>query len=354
MAFSTRAPETDLLVPIPEPGEHWDTHLVHTHYFGFSVVEEKVAAFLYIRYHPELRCSHGGVAIFQGTNNVSLTDIEYLDYQIAMPYPVVEGNTITTANGFRVEFLEPGRVARLTYTSADATTSVDVRVEAVTPLVARGHIMPGEEDHHHVIRTAGGSEQFMRATGQLTLYGTTYPVDCYAPRDRSWNQVRSETYVPTPPLGWTPMYFGPDLVFNQIGFEPLDTEPAWAGLYDVGDRPAHHFGWIQRGEQTRAIKWVRRNVLEYHPLSNIPLHQEITAEDEFGEPYRFRGETLSCAPLPAWPNALFHDSLCRWSDGQGRTAVATFQGVWMADYQRAMKRRSPVAPGVDTPDRARG
>ena len=343
MSIPAHPPETDLLVPIPGPGEHWDPHIVHTHYFGFTVPEELIGVFLYIRYQPEHRSSHGGVAIFQGTDNIVPTDIEHIDYQIAMGWPVVDGNTITTDNGLRIEFVELGRVARLTYTSADGAVSLDVVAEAVTPLVARGHIMPGEEDHHHIIKTAGGSEQFMHVTGEMTLRGNTYAVDCYHPRDRSWNQVRAETYVPTPPLGWTPMYFGPDLVLNQIGFEPLDTNPTWAGLYDVGERPSHHFGWIQRGDETRTIKWVRRNVLEHHRLRHIPMRQELTIEDESGEVYRFQGETLACAPLPQWPNVVLHDAVCRWTDESGRATCTTFQGLWMADYQHAMTKRALAA-----------
>jgi hypothetical protein len=139
------------------------------------------------------------------------------------------------------------------------------------------------------------------------------------------------------------MYFGPDLIFNQISFEPADTDPAWAGLYDVGDRPTHHFAWIQRGEDTLAINWVRRNVLEYHPRSYFPMRQEITAEDERGEVHRFHGEVIACASVPQWPNAAFRDSVYRWHDEHGRTTHSAYQELWMPDYQRMMKRRSLAA-----------
>jgi hypothetical protein len=219
--------------------------------------------------------------------------------------------------------------------------SFDLRADAVTPLFARGHVMPGEEDHHDASREPGGSEQFMRVTGQLLLDGVNHAVDCYAPRDRSWRQVRVEKRgaVPVPPVGWSPMYFGEDLIFNQISFEPLDTDPAWAGLYEVGDRPSHHFAWIQRGPETRSVVSVRRNVLEYHPRIHMATRQEITAEDDQGEIYRFRGEAVATAALPAWPNVSFHDSVYRWEDDQGRIAHSTYQEIWFDAYQRAMLRR---------------
>ncbi len=342
MAFGTHPGSTDLLMPLPGPEETWDPHLIHTHYFGFSVPDAQIGAFIYLRYQPAFPLSQGGVCIFQGTDNVEYTDMAYLDYEITMPWPVIDANSITTDNGLRIDFVEPGRTAHLTYRSGDGRTSFALVADAVTPLLARGHVMPGEDAHHDDTREPGGSEQFMRMTGELVLDGVTYPVDCFAPRDRSWRQIRVEKRgaVPVPPVGWSPMYFGPDLIFNQISFEPLDTDPAWRGLYEVGDRPSHHFAWVQRGEHTRAITAVRRDVLEYHPRIHLATRQEITAVDDRGETYRFHGEAIAAASLPAWPNVSFHDSVYRWEDEQGRVTHATYQEIWFAEYQRAMVRRN--------------
>lgn len=342
MAFRTHPGDTDMVLPLPEPGERWDPHLIHTHYFGFSIPEAAIGAFLYVRYQPAFPLAQGGVCIFQGADNVEYTDMAYIDYELTMPWPRVDGNTITTDNGLSIEFIEPGRTARLRYAADDARMSFDLLADAVTPLFARGHVMPGEEDHHDASRESGGTEQFMHVTGEMLLDGVRHSVDCYAPRDRSWRQVRVEKRgaVPVPPVGWSPMYFGEDLIFNQISFEPLDTDPAWAGLYEVGDRPSHHFAWVQRGNESREVVSVRRNVLEYHPRIHMATRQEITAEDDHGDTYRFRGEAIAAASLPAWPNASFHDSVYRWEDEQGRVAYATYQEIWFDDYQRAMARRS--------------
>lgn len=347
MPIGIHPPETDLLLPRPE-GEQWDPHTIHTHYFGFSVPEAKIGAFLYLRYQPAFPLCQGGVCIFEGTDNVEIQDMAFVDYEMTMPWPQIEGNVITAANGYRIEFLEPGRKARVTYTSPDGSTRVDVVQEAVTPLLARGHVMPGEEDHHDLGREPGGSEQFMHVTGELVLRGVRHEVDCFAPRDRSWRQVRVEKYgaVPVPPVGWSPMYFGPDLIFNQISFEPLDTDPAWQGHYEVGDRPSHHYAWIQLGAETREIVRVRRNVLEYHPRNHMAIRQEIEAEDETGAVYRFTGEAIAAASLPAWPNVSFHDSVYRWEAEDGRVAHSTYQEIWFDTYQQAMKRRALAAAGA--------
>lgn len=343
MPIGVHPPETDLLMPLPGPGERWDAHLIHTHYFGFCVPEAAIGAFVYFRYQPAFPLSQGGVVIFQGLDNVQAADCAYLDYEMTMPWPAVDANSVTLDNGLRVEFLELGGRARLTYTSADGSTSLDVVADAVTPLLARGHVMPGEDDHHAATRALGsepgGSEQFMHMTGELVLHGERHVVDCHYPRDRSWRQVRVEKRgaVPAPPMGWSPMHFGPDLVVNQVGFEPLDTDPAWAGLYDMGERPSHHYAWIRVDGESRAVKQVRRNVLERHPQLYVATRQELEILDERGDRHLFQGQAIAAAPLPAWPNVSFQDSVYRWTDEAGRATYCTYQEVWFDRFHRAMK-----------------
>jgi hypothetical protein len=350
--LTTHPPETDLMLPLPADGEQWDPHTIHTHYFGLSVPEAQIGAFIYVRYQPSFPLCQGGVIVFQGNDNVEIQDMAFVDYEITMPWPAIDGNTITTDNGLKIDFLEPGHKARITYASGDGACEIDVTQTAVTPLLARGHVMPGEEAHHGDgpgLDGPGGTEQFMHVIGTLKLRGEEYAVDCHAPRDRSWRQVRVEKHgaVPVPPVGWSPMYFGEDLIFNQISFEPLDTDPAWAGLFEVGDRPSHHYAWVQvEGGETREIVRVRRNVLEYHPRIHMAIRQEIEAEDDTGRVYRFSGEAIATASLPAWPNTSFHDSVYRWTDEQGRVAHATYQELWFDTYHQAMKARAAQTAGA--------
>jgi hypothetical protein len=344
MPIATHPPETDLLIPLPGEGESWDHHTIHTHYFGLSVPEAELGAFLYIRYQPTFPLCQGGVAVFRGMDNLHVLDMEFLDYEMTMPYPTVEGNAITTANGLRMEFTEPGREARLTYRSRDGQTTMELVQTAVTPLFARGHVMPGEDDHHDPAREPGGTEQFMHCVGEISVRGQRFEVDCHAPRDRSWRQVRVEDQGlarPMPPIGWSPMYFGDDLIFNQISIEAPDTDPAWTGLFEVPEgAPTHHYAWVYKDGDVREITKVHRNVLEYHPHLYMAIKQEIEAEDETGETYRFTGEAIAATSVPAWPNCAFNDTVYRWEDDQGRVSHATYQELWGDTYQRAMTQRS--------------
>src|ERR1700757_3057209 len=102
MPIATHPPETDLIVPLPAAGETWDPWTIHTHYFGFAVPGAELGCFIYIRYQPAFPLAQGGVIVFRGLDNFEASDCEFADYRITMPYPTVEGNTITTYNGLKI------------------------------------------------------------------------------------------------------------------------------------------------------------------------------------------------------------------------------------------------------------
>jgi hypothetical protein len=340
MGLEIHPPETDLIGV--EPGDRdWEPHTVHTHYFGFQVPEAQIGGFTYIRYQPYFPLSQGCVCIFEGMDNVAHLDMAYLDWQMAMPYPQVDGQTITTANGFRIEFLELGRVARTTYRSADGETSFDLTHTAITPLVARGAAIPGE--NLHASHEPGGSEQFMHCVGELRLRSKVYAVDCYMPRDRSWRQSRTEARGGRhdPPIAWTPMYFADTgLAFNQVGFESPGTGAVWEGALAIPEgAPSHHFAWVCDNGELREIVDLRRAVGELHPWVHAPLTQTIEATDDAGNAYRFSGEAIAVAAIPSWPNAGTWDSVVRWTDADGHVGYGPCQGIWYEAFQHVMKER---------------
>jgi hypothetical protein len=334
-------PETDLIVTRPSPGEAWDPHTIHTHYFGFCVPGAKVGVFTYIRYQPAFPLSQGGLLVYRGTENRCLADAAFLDYQVTMPWPDIDGTSFATANGLTYDFVEPGRHARLTFLSRDGGTSFEIEAMAVTPLAARGHAMPGEE--LHTVRAPGGSEQFMRYTGHLRVADKEYPVDCVYPRDRSWRQVRAEDRdsPPGPPVCWTPVYFDDSLAFNQVGFEDPASGPPWTGAYDIAENArTHHFAWISRGGHVSDVVDVRRRVTRAHPVTHAPLDMEITATDDEGETFHLVGEAIAFCPLPQWPNISAFETLMRWRTDDGRVGYGPAQSVWNQRAQHILNAAS--------------
>jgi hypothetical protein len=245
MSLQIQLPGSDLIGTVPGVGA-WEPHTVHTHYFGFQIPDAGIGCYSYVRYQPYFPLSQGSVCIFEGMDNLAVLDMAFSDYEMTMPYPELDGNVITTVNGYRIEFLELGRHARVSYSSKDGETRFEFEQVAVTPLVARGAVLPGENLVTEL--EPGGSEQFMHCTGELVLHGKRYEIDCHPPRDRSWSQSRTEQRGGRhdPPVAWTPMYFTDgDLAFNQVGFESPDSQPAWDGLLEIPQgAPTHHFAWI--------------------------------------------------------------------------------------------------------------
>ncbi|KAL4808796.1 hypothetical protein BDV18DRAFT_157734 [Aspergillus unguis] len=338
-------PESDLWAPLPADGEEWNDHTIHTHYFGFSIPEEQIGAFIYVRYQPVYKLVSGGVCIFKGMDNLRPLDCEHCNYINTMPYPsttgeldLIKDNTVKTANGLTIQFLQPGHKARLTYRSPDGKTTFDLTQSAITPLLPRGHVVPGEDVDTDPTQRPGGSEQFMHCVGTLTMGGRTYAVDCYPVRDRSWRQVRTEDEVSFPPVGWSPIAFGPDLSFNQIG---TDSSPQrWASIFQVDpNKPVHYFGWVVNKGEVRNVVKVERRVTKYHPDLHSAVEQEIEAQDEKGERHSFKGEAVAVAQLPSWPNNIFIDSVFRWTDKDGRIAYCTYQEAHYHRYQRFCRGR---------------
>jgi hypothetical protein len=304
MSIQEQAPETDLWLPLPPNGAEIDPHTIHTHYFGFSIPEANLGGFIYIRYQPAFPLSQGGVCIFRGMDNMEILDVDYLDWQNTMRWPRIEGTTITTAHGLSVEFLQPGRRIRLRYDSPEA--SFDLLQTAITPLVARAHVMAGDAENANPSTLPGGSEQFMHCTGKLSLRGEDFGVDCLAARDRSWNQVRTERRgaVAMPPIAWTPIAFGKDLAFNQIGWEAPDTDPPLLEAYPVDPaRPTHVYGWVHAEGRTNGLARVHREVHERHPITHLATHQTIEAQDDEGRTFRFTGQAMWYTASRRWSSA---------------------------------------------------
>lgn len=347
MPHAIHAPESDL-IGIQRDREDYRPATTHTHYFGFQVPEAAIGCYSYIRYMPYFPLMQGNVMIFQGHDNESLLDMAHLDYAMALPWPEVDGNTITTVAGYRLEILEPGERFRVTYASQDGAAAFQIEQTAISPLVARGAVIPGENAYGEM--QPGGSEQFMHCVGELTLGGKRYEIDCNTVRDRSWNQDRNEDRRGRHdlPISWTPIYFDEELCFNQVGFEKSDSDPGWNGLLDPppADYPGFMFGFVGRGGELRDIVRVDRTVTKLHPSLHFPLEQEIEAEDAEGEVYRLRGEALGASPIVAWPNAFAYDSVVRWETDDGRVGHGPCQGIWYEAYQHAMKERRLEGSGA--------
>lgn len=311
-----------------DPSEHagrYAPHTTHTHYFGFQIPEAEIGGYSYIRYQPYFPLMQGSVQIFQGLDNVSVLDMAHLDYSMTLPWPRVDGHVITTERGYRIEFTELGRKARVSYRSADGRASFDLEQTALSPLVSRAAVIPGEDGAPTAgAMQPGGSEQFMHCIGELTLHGRTYAIDCNTIRDRSWNQDRNEDRRGRfdAPVSWTPVYFDDGTYFNQVGFE--------------GERAM--FSFLGKGDELQDLVRVARTVTAIHPDLFYPLAQEVEATAADGTTLRMSGRAVAGSPIVAWPHAFAYDSVYRWETDAGQVGFGPCQGIWFEEHQYAMRK----------------
>ncbi len=339
MVHHILAPQSDLIGL--DPTEHagrYTPHTTHTHYFGFQIPEAEIGCYSYIRYQPYFPLMQGSVQIFQGLDNTAVLDMAHLDYSMTLPWPEVDGPVISTSRGYRIEFTELGRKARITYRSADGRAAFELEQTALSPLVGRAAVIPGEDvlNPGATAMAPGGSEQFMHCVGELTLHGHTYAIDCNTIRDRSWNQDRNEDRRGRfdLPISWTPVYLDDGRYFNQVGFE--------AGGTPSEERPGALFSFLGKGDELQDLVRVERRVTESHPTLYFPLAQEIEAEAADSTVFRMSGRAIAASPIVAWPHAFAYDSVYRWETGDGAVGFGPCQGIWFEAHQHAMKaRRSP-------------
>ncbi|OCL13592.1 hypothetical protein AOQ84DRAFT_372035 [Glonium stellatum] len=276
-------------------------------------------------------------------NNLRPLDCEHSNIVNTIPWPKVTGTLLETDNGLSFDFIEPGHKMRIIYKSKDESTHFDIMQTGMCPALPRGHVMAGEYRDRQEGQKPGGLEQLMHCVGDLVLNWKHYKIDCYPARDRSWGQVRTEDEVTFPPIGWSPVCFGKDFCFNQVGIEDYQkNKPDWEGVFQyVKSKPSHHFSWLVRGgTEVRNVVRVHRKVLEYHPELHSAIKQEIELEDNKGERYFLKGEAIAVAQLPSWPNNMFVDSVYRWEDDKGRMTYCTYRRLGMLGTRNLLEENS--------------
>jgi len=339
----TRALDTEIYIPTPGEGEVWSPWTVHTHYYSFSADEGNIGAYLYLRWQPASRTSQGGVSIFEGSDAVETLDMAHHDYRNTLGWPEVteDGRKFTMAQNYAIENAEDLKSARLTYNSADGGTSFDLVTTGVTPLYARGHVVPTELGLEGHALQPGGSDQLVDVVGDLVLNGKHHDVDCHAFRDRSWGQLRPEAPMATPPAACIPQYYGPDLAFNAVTIEHPDTDPSWRGIYEwPEDRSPVLYGWGMVDGEFVDIVDVVRDCSDFHPDHTCPQHQEVDITFSNGKTIHVVGDMVSMTTVFTWANAIVRCGVYRWQAPDGRIAYDSYQEMYFdGSYAREMRRR---------------
>lgn len=300
--------------------------LTETWYWNFHVPEAAINCFAYCWVHPTLKVVTSGLMIFKGIK-ASHLECELFEFRDFNSIGVIgDGSDIQIPNGLRVQTIKPLEHVRLTFADPQRETDVAVDIRAIGVPIMRAN-------NKHF-------EQIMHVTGDLTLRGESYKVDCHAVRDRSWAEPRPENHVPAPPYTWVTGAFGEDFAFNVGSHDDPARDPDWK---DVMPTPARIFndGWVVvKGEQRRVTassKITRRTGDRF-----APVEHDYTFEDDKGDTYHLTGKLVAQTIWGGWSNMICHIGLVEW-DWNGRIGYGESQEVQWNDYVYKMTQKKAGA-----------
>ena len=290
--------------------------VTETYYFGFSVPEEKIFAFVYLWLHPNLKVLSGGVLLFQGRKRHFLAADYHNWYDFLDPHDLVnrDNGTVTLPNGLVIKINQPFKEHELVFEDKAADTRFHVFQRAAMPAAVRG-------GNKHF-------EQNMKVDGELVLRGKRYRVDCHCIRDRSWAEHRPEESIPVPPYTWITLG-NEDFAMNVGSFDDMGQYPEHPGIAV----PAKLFadGWVYRdGVLTRIVSCTRKTVRDD---DLVPLQHTIEATDKLGRHYSGRATTVAGSPVDSWKNIVMQQTLMRW-DINGSAYWGESQDVHWHEFER--------------------
>lgn len=307
--FSEMKPAEEFIQPVP-PGANYEW--TETSMFGFNIPEHGIDCILYFWHHPAMKITTGGVMIWKG-RNINQVECEYSDYRLAMPMPS-DHTDCTYANGISVRMIEPLKEFHITFENPERNTSLDLRLHAIMPPACR--------------HNGGHITQAMKTSGTLVLNGTSYEIDGYHCRDRSWNEARSEALLTLPPLNWTVGVVDDNFAFHHLTFDNPKYHPEWAGKLP-NPEPNCQWGFVWEDGQLHGVTACDQHT-EVDPKTLAPVRVTSTLTATNGKSWRIVGGSDTITQIQCWPNMSGHFALMRW-EVEGR-------GVAWGDLQRVIWR----------------
>jgi hypothetical protein len=211
-------------------------------------------------------------------------------------------NLLDTTNlhgGMWLRCREPGRVFQFGCDNDDL--SFDLTFEALCkPLLTRQ--APPFNHGSHV-------DQPGRVTGDFTLHGESFDVDCIAMRDRSWGVRRAGRQ---PKVGYDHGTASSENGFLSISVDRKGDDRIQRG-YLLRDGV-----WSNLVDGTRAVE---------RDAEHRPARIDIEAVDELGRTLRAAGRPVSRCVFNAYPHMFCWTSLTEW-DVDGTRCWGEDQDVW--------------------------
>ena len=297
-----------------------------TYLFSFQIPERDLVGYIYLWIHAELRMATSCVMIWQGVNRYP-HEVEHFNVYQYLPYPDVDGDTITIPEiDLKIRIVEPLVAHELLYEHAPTNTSFRLNTRALFPPVQ-------ESGKLHF-------EQPLHITGDLVLNGESLKVDCYSMRDRSYRGVRSEAMTLHPPLSYASCISDDgSIVFNFSCSDDPESGPPWAEHYNFSNEELFMQGWIYRDNQMSKIRRIRK-VGEYDEADFLrEFAWQCEMEDEHGRVHKITAQRRAAVPMCPWVS-LFNDfMLVSFEMDDGKKGYGWYNHAFWNDYGRIIKKK---------------
>ena len=301
----------DRFHPAPDDDPFW----TETCWWTFSVPEHRLSGQLYPFFRPNQRVTAAGVYFWDDLAHEPHT-IRFGKNFWHLPIPDQDLTDIRLANGISIRCLEPMTKYHVRYLDPDAG---EAEVDLSFTAIARANYLG-----------ASHYEQPGRYQGTIRLGETTYAVDAYGMRDRSWSH-RSQ--------------FGADIhnsgaVSGGYTYATADDRNAFHLItmaFTPGEYLQIHGYFLHNGEWAKLRSGTRR-VLERDAATGAPTRVLIEAEDELGRRFRAEGHCLNKIGLHLNPNLFTWNCLTHWQF-DGVEGYGEDHDNWTASGARHFFRR---------------
>jgi hypothetical protein len=301
-----------------------DPTYAETYFLIFSVPEESISGNAYLLVRPNVGAILSSVYVHKGIC-LNAWEADYADAPMHLKAPD-KLSDFTLANGMSLSGSNNARDYHFRYEGREKLCNFDLNVKGIMqPFDALDpNQNPMLDKFANTEEALGAGDGWAQGhydtighiTGELSLYGKTYKVDCVDGLDRSWGP-RLEWNAS--PVSWMHMTFGTDLAFHLV----MTLDVSKAGVRYTTFR----FGYAAvNGEVTGVVaaEVVGSNA------GMLGMSRIIRIRDAKGREWEMFGAAVAAAPWhSAYGSFTSFQTLYRWTMGDrvGHSSVTDVVGI---------------------------
>ncbi|MCK9285852.1 MAG: hypothetical protein M0P39_16410 [Rhodocyclaceae bacterium] len=301
-----------------------DPTYAETFFLIFSVPEESISGNAYVLVRPNVGAILSSIYVHKGICQ-NAWQADYADAPMHLKAPE-KLSSFTLANGFGLSGSNEARDYRFQYQGREGLCTFDLNFKGIMePFDAL------DPDQNPMLDKFASTEEAMGAgdgwaqghydtighiTGELSLYGKKYTVDCVDGLDRSWGP-RMEWNAS--PVSWMHMTFGPDLAFHLV--MTLDVRK------EKTSYTTFRFGYAAVNGEVTGI--VAAEVIGEN-AGMLGVSRIVRIRDAKGREWEMHGAAIAAAPWhSAYGSFISFQTLYRWTmgDRKGHSSVTDVVGL---------------------------